>query len=73
MSEKSATGTMRKPWVKVSRTSRRFHLSHVSCRVFSDPACALLPNQSLCKDTFGSSTHFGDDPTRKEQNHAAKD
>jgi len=33
----------------------------------------LLPDQSLCKDAFGPSTHLGNDHTRKEQNYAAKD
>jgi hypothetical protein len=33
----------------------------------------LLTDQSLCKDTFGSSTHLVDDLTGKEQTYAAQD
>jgi hypothetical protein len=45
----------------------------VSRGIFQHPATALLPEQSLCKDDFGSSTDVREDPTRKEQSYAAKD
>jgi hypothetical protein len=46
---------------------------HVSRSIFPQPAPALLPDQSVCKDDFGSSTDVWEDPTRKEQSYAAKD
>ena len=45
---------------------------HLSRLTFYGSA-ALLTDQSLCKDTFGSSTHLVDDLTGKEQNDAAQD
>lgn len=45
---------------------------HLSRLTFYGSA-ALLTDQSLCKDTFGSSTHLVDDLTGKEQTYAAQD
>ena len=48
-------------------------IPHVSRGGFPQPAPTLLPDQSVCKDTFGSSTYMGEGPTRKEQIYASKD
>lgn len=40
---------------------------------FTVLSAVLLTDQSLCKDTFGSSTHLVDDLTEKEQTYAAQD